>query len=82
MKRNNRKVRLTLDPEVVVRVTENHGGYLAGRCEACGVIGWLEGRLGLRYGDYTEFDTWLKHKKACPINKVIDHDRKGKLISA
>ena len=46
-----KKITLELDADVVVQITENHGGYEAGKCLACGTHGWLcESRYGFPYG--------------------------------
>jgi hypothetical protein len=53
----------------VVRITENHGGYLGGNCIACGSIGWLDERLGYRYKSKNISSNSLIHKRNCPMNK-------------
>ena len=67
-------IRLRKEPRDVVVITGNDGGFLSGKCFACGQSGWLEG-----YGYPSHINTdeinkgWhLKHKKSCPMNAVVD----------
>jgi len=62
---------LQINPNKLVRITENHGGYLSGECVVCGASGWFDGKLGRKYGDKKNPGADLEHKKNCPINKEI-----------
>jgi hypothetical protein len=35
-------IAITIDPEKLIIVTENHGGYKGGHCIACGAVGWID----------------------------------------
>lgn len=34
----------------VIIITSNDGGYLGGRCSACGATGWLDNKYGYPFG--------------------------------
>ena len=55
----------------MVEVTEDHGGYLSGRCLACGELGWLDGEHGYAAHHRRPMSNRLKHKKSCPLNPYI-----------
>ncbi len=66
----NKKIKVELELQELVRVTEDHGGYLVGECLICKASGWLEDRLGQAYGA-KDAGADLVHKKSCPINKEL-----------
>lgn len=74
----SKKIQVELDPDQIVQVTSNHGGYKGGECLVCGASGWLSGRYGLRSTspDAKEWrGTHLVHKIGCPMNKLASKRR-------
>ncbi|MEK7554284.1 MAG: hypothetical protein AAB517_02885 [Patescibacteria group bacterium] len=70
-----KKITLELDADVVVQITENHGGYEAGKCLACGTHGWLcESRYGFPYGSKKGMANEVHHKPHCPMNTHLNDD--------
>lgn len=65
------KIKLEIELEKLIVITENHGGYLVGQCIVCGESGWLGGKLGYRAGAKQVPGNHLKHKHSCPVNEVI-----------
>lgn len=76
MKKKMPIVSFAMRADDVVLVTENHGGYLGGRCIACGSAGWIEG-YGFPFGTRNK-GNYVVHKKACPMNAIIN--KEGDLI--
>jgi hypothetical protein len=71
-------VKVLVPVEALVIVTENHGGYTAGRCVVCGKLGWLaEYPHGLPFGSTAALDNTLHHAKVCPVGQALDE--KGKV---
>ena len=67
-----KKIAVELDLDVIVRITDNHGGYLAGECIACGASGWIvERRHGFSHGSEDKWPAELHHKARCPVNKHL-----------
>jgi len=66
----NKKITVEINILRIVSITENHGGYLVGKCLLCNASGWLDERLGSPYGTKNA-DADLVHKKSCPINKEL-----------
>jgi len=52
----------------LVVVTENHGGYLGGRCVICDATGWLDGEIGYAYNAKGLLGNELKHTRSCPVS--------------
>lgn len=50
-----------IEASKLIIVTEDHGGYKAGRCVACGACGWL---------------SRLEHKSDCPVPAALEADKK------
>ena len=74
----NKKLTITLSMEKLVPVTEDHGGYKAGKCLLCGTPGWLvENRFG-RPHNAKNIGADLQHKKNCPVNKELVNSAKEK----
>jgi hypothetical protein len=48
-------IAITIDPEKLIIVTENHGGYKGGHCIGCGAVGWIDK---------------LEHKADYPLQKA------------
>ena len=74
------KVTVKLDPEQIVVVSGNHGGYLTGECLACGALGWIDGRFGLKSNspDAREWrGSHLVHKRSCQMNQFALLHRDG-----
>lgn len=70
------KVVLELDVQDVVVITENHGGYLTGKCVGCKADGWL-GDTGYGYPARSRrkgAGYHLKHKASCPMNDILNND--------
>lgn len=76
-------IKVGIDIEKIVQVTENHGGYLGGVCQLCGACGWLDYP---RYGYPSSFRKSDKldkeqksliaanrvvHKSDCPMNEHL-----------
>lgn len=55
-----------VEPEILVQVTDNHGGYLGGRCLVCHATGWLDGKMGYRHGTNV-MGNRLIHTEDCPV---------------
>ena len=51
-----------------VIVTDNHGGYMAGRCMVCNGIGWLYAE---RVDPIDPKSNSLQHTPSCPVGKII-----------
>ena len=66
-----KKINLKINPSKLVRIVENHGGYLTAECIVCDASGWLGGKLGYASIDKNAPGNHLKHKKNCPLNKII-----------
>lgn len=72
--------------EKIVIVTENHGGYLGGKCILCGACGWLDeerkgynGKLGFplyaiesKANPTGIMGNRLFHKENCPMTHALD----------
>lgn len=67
------RVMLKVKAEDVVVVTENHGGYTAGHCSACGAMGWIDGH-GYPHHAKDVMGNRLKHKPKCPMNAHLNAD--------
>jgi hypothetical protein len=66
---------VAVDPKKVVIVTEDHGGYLAGKCIACDAGGWLEPRYGYPHRvKGNVMGNRLIHEEDCPMNEVLNDD--------
>ena len=68
-----KKIKIEIDPEKLVIVTGNDGGFLSflsGNCIACGASGWIVGKLGRKTGS-KDRGSDLVHKPSCPVNNVI-----------
>lgn len=69
------KITLTIDAEKIVQITENHGGYEAGKCVACDTHGWVtESRLGYPYGSKEGMKNQVRHGRDCPMNAHLNPD--------
>lgn len=56
--------------EKLVVVTENHGGYTAGRCVICGAGGWIcYDKIGVPHG--TKDTNSLVHEADCPVGQAL-----------
>ena len=64
-------MKIEVDADKLVILTEDHGGYLAGECIVCKAGGWYDGSLGYRFDDKDVLRNHLIHKKSCPVNKAI-----------
>jgi hypothetical protein len=62
--------KISIPADKVVIVTENHGGYLGGKCLACGASGWLDNKYGWPFGTHDK--PGFKHHRTCPMNDVLD----------
>ena len=70
-----RKIPVDLSIDVVVAITENHGGYMGGRCLSCNEEGWLEPRYGYPHRVKAKvMGTLLIHTARCPMNTVLNDD--------
>lgn len=73
-----KKITLELDADVVVQATEDHGGYIAGKCVLCGSHGWMDSQHdhGYPYGSKkgAELGNRVKHEKNCPMNAHLNDD--------
>jgi hypothetical protein len=67
------RVTIRIDASKVVQVTEDHGGFLAGKCFACGASGWLEGR-GYPHRAKDVPGSHLRHGASCPMNRALNND--------
>ena len=59
-----KKITISIEPEKLIRVTENHGGFKTGICIVCGASGWL-------------WPGWLeslKHKEDCPVGEFFKRE--------
>jgi len=70
MLNKNKKIKVEISIQKIVRITEDYGGYEAGECLLCDASGWLEGRFGYPYGT-KDASADLVHKKDCPMNKEL-----------
>jgi hypothetical protein len=61
------KIHLLVEPEELIRINENHGGYLGATCKLCGQSGWLDGKLGYRFGTKGVMGNLLVHAKDCKV---------------
>ncbi len=50
--------KVKVDANLLIRVTENHGGYLAVECILCKASGW---------------DGKLEHEPGCEVGKALKH---------
>jgi len=65
-------VTLKKEAEDVIIITENHGGYLEGKCFACGASGWIN---GCGYPSRVKAPgAHLQHKADCPMNAALNDD--------
>lgn len=53
----------------VIVITSNDGGYLGGRCTACGESGWVDNKYGYPYG--CPRTNKLVHKQDCDLGKRL-----------
>lgn len=73
-----RAPKIEIAADKLVTVTEDHGGYTAGECLACGACGWLcEQSNGIPYNGDKEINA-LRHKKSCPVGVKLDSKGKWK----
>jgi hypothetical protein len=66
---------VAVDVRRVVFATEDHGGYLAGTCIACGARGWLEPSYGYPHRvKGAVMGNRVIHKEDCPMNDILNDD--------
>ena len=65
-------VTITKPAKDFIIITENHGGYMAGYCFACGARGWIQGCGIPSHAEDSGFN--LKHKSTCPMNEILKDD--------
>lgn len=66
------KVRVAVDVNDLVRITETHGGYHAGHCVLCKSYGWItEYRYGLPIHSRSGTTDVLKHNVGCKFNRIL-----------
>jgi len=56
-------MKVEIEAKKLILVTENHGGYLAGKCLYCDSHGWIE-KDDLQYG----------HRPGCPVPEALKHN--------
>jgi len=44
------KIFIKVPIDNVIQITSNDGGYLGGRCTACGESGWVDNKYGYPFG--------------------------------
>lgn len=64
---------ISIPASKVVLVTQNHGGYKVGVCQACDAQGWVEGH-GYPHQAVTALSSTLQHQQTCPMNEVLNED--------
>lgn len=67
---------VSVDPRCLVQATSDDGGYICGKCVACGASGWMnsdqvKGRLGVPHGSKL---TAIVHKENCPLGAALNTD--------
>lgn len=66
------KITVTLDPEILVLITNDYSGYSGGRCLVCGKSGWLVStRLGIAHSDPSR-ENALRHKRTCEVGLFLE----------
>lgn len=54
----------------VIVITSNDGGYLGGRCVACGAHGWVDNKYGYPNGG-CDMSNKLIHKQGCDLGSKL-----------
>jgi hypothetical protein len=64
----NKMIKVPIDNVIVI--TSNDGGYLGGRCVACGESGWVDNKYGYPFG--TPRSNKLVHKMNCGLGSLLE----------